>query len=66
MSAVLDGRAMCAQRSLPPPVIVSGATPEELATGLRLRFETYNDEFTLITRRAARHFQTRDWSAELA
>jgi isocitrate dehydrogenase kinase/phosphatase len=36
-------------------------SPLELASGLRQRFEDYNQEFTSITRRAARHFMTRDW-----
>ncbi len=52
---------MSAQRNAPPLAIIARATPEELATGLRLRFEDYNDEFAHITRRAAQHFQTRDW-----
>ncbi len=38
-------------------------SPVELATGLRQRFEDYNAEFTRITRRAARHFLSRDWQA---
>ena len=38
----------------------------ELACGLRQRFEDYNTEFTLITRRAARHFVGRDWHASRA
>jgi isocitrate dehydrogenase kinase/phosphatase len=38
----------------------------ELASGLRQRFEDYNAEFTRITRRAARHFQVRDWQAARA
>lgn len=41
-------------------------SPVELATGLRQRFEDYNAEFARITRRAARYFQTRDWSAARA
>jgi isocitrate dehydrogenase kinase/phosphatase len=42
------------------------ATPVELAAMLRRRFEEYNAEFTNITRRAARHFLARDWSAARA
>ena len=38
----------------------------ELAAELRQRFEDYNAEFTRITRRAARHFMTRDWHAARA
>jgi isocitrate dehydrogenase kinase/phosphatase len=38
----------------------------ELACGLRQRFENYNAEFTLITRRASRHFVGRDWQAARA
>jgi isocitrate dehydrogenase kinase/phosphatase len=41
-------------------------SPVELATGLRQRFEDYNAEFTRITRRAARHYITRDWQAARA
>ena len=41
-------------------------SPAELASGLRLRFEDYNAEFTRITRRAARHFLARDWPAARA
>ena len=41
-------------------------SPVELATGLRQRFEDYNAEFARITRRAARHFQKRDWAAARA
>jgi isocitrate dehydrogenase kinase/phosphatase len=40
--------------------------PVEIAAGLRRRFEDYNAEFTLITRRAARHFIARDWHAARA
>ncbi len=40
--------------------------PAELASGLRNRFEDYNAEFTRITRRAARHFMSRDWHAARA
>lgn len=39
---------------------------QELSTGLRQRFEDYNAEFTRITRRAARHFEQRDWPAARA
>ena len=39
---------------------------EELACGLRQRFEDYNEEFTRITRRASRHFMGRDWHAARA
>jgi isocitrate dehydrogenase kinase/phosphatase len=63
MSAALDGHAIAARK---PLAIVAPATPEELATGLRLRFENYNEEFASITRRAARHFQARDWTAARA
>lgn len=44
--------------------IVAG--PAELATTLRQRFEDYNAEFNRITRKAARHFLTRDWTAARA
>jgi isocitrate dehydrogenase kinase/phosphatase len=37
-----------------------------LAHQLRQRFENYNAEFTRITRRAARHFNARDWAAARA
>ena len=65
MSAALRDHAMNAQPSL-PSVAFSSSTPEDMATGLRLRFENYNEEFTRITRRAARHFQVRDWSTARA
>jgi isocitrate dehydrogenase kinase/phosphatase len=45
---------------------IAAAAPEELAAGLRQRFEDYNAEFTRITRRASRHFMTRDWHAARA
>jgi isocitrate dehydrogenase kinase/phosphatase len=41
-------------------------SPVDLAAGLRERFEDYNAEFTRITRRAARHFNSRDWHAARA
>ena len=40
--------------------------PVELAVALWQRFEEYNAEFTRITRRAARHFMSRDWHAARA
>lgn len=40
--------------------------PAELATRLRQRFEDYNDEFTRVTRRAAKHFIARDWQTARA
>jgi isocitrate dehydrogenase kinase/phosphatase len=57
---------MSAQLNSPSLAIMARATPEELATGLRLRFENYNDEFARITRRAAQHFLARDWPAARA
>lgn len=60
MSAALLDRDACALARPAPP---AAADPVELAAGLRRRFEDYNAEFTRITRRAARHFMARDWSA---
>jgi len=54
---------MSAQPDFPPLVIDADTRPAELATGLRQRFEKYNAEFALITRKAARHFLVRDWPA---
>ena len=48
------------------PAVDAPVSPEELAAGLRQRFEDYNAEFTRITRRAARHFISRDWHAARA
>ena len=62
MSAVL--RDLDPSVSPPPPDAAAG--PVELAAGLRQRFEDYNSEFTRITRRAARHFMSRDWHAARA
>ena len=50
----------------PLPAVDAPVSPVELAAGLRQRFEDYNSEFTLITRRAARHFMARDWHAARA
>src|SRR5215471_6421278 len=52
MSAALLEKPLDAERSL--------------ATGLRQRFDDYNAEFARITRRAARHFEKRDWPAARA
>jgi isocitrate dehydrogenase kinase/phosphatase len=51
---------------LEPQAVDAPMSPLELAIGLRRRFEDYNAEFTDITRRAARHFMTRDWHAARA
>jgi len=42
------------------------AGPVALAAELRQRFDDYNAEFAHITRRAAQHFQARDWPAARA
>jgi isocitrate dehydrogenase kinase/phosphatase len=52
--------------SASPPRPDAPVSPVELAAGLRQRFEDYNAEFTRITRRAARHFISRDWHAARA
>lgn len=48
------------------PIDDTALRPAGLATELRLRFESYDDEFQRITRRAARHFAARDWPAARA
>ena len=53
-------------KPLVEPLDAEKKGPVELAAGLRQRFEDYNAEFTRITRRAARHFMTRDWHAARA
>jgi isocitrate dehydrogenase kinase/phosphatase len=58
MSAALHSPAL---QRIPPPTADAPVVPEELAAGLRQRFEDYNAEFARITRRAARHFVARDW-----
>jgi isocitrate dehydrogenase kinase/phosphatase len=66
MSAALPSRDIRAQPLPPPAPGVAQASPAELAAKLRLRFDDYNAEFASVTRRAARHFLTRDWHAARA
>jgi isocitrate dehydrogenase kinase/phosphatase len=54
------------QHASPIHAVDTLARPAELAAELRHRFEDYNAEFARITRRAARHFLARDWSAARA
>jgi isocitrate dehydrogenase kinase/phosphatase len=53
---------------MPAALLEDDAAPgaAEIAFGLRQRFEDYNAQFTLITRRASRHFMGRDWQAARA
>jgi isocitrate dehydrogenase kinase/phosphatase len=54
------------RRKAPRGALVARISAEAVATRLRCCFEDYNAEFAEITRRAARNFLTRDWTAARA